>query len=320
MHGGRQAGALEAARNNAANFCDAGFQQQAADWSPADTVSKRSTAVRRPADSACKQVLALLSGNDIFVTILVRNSKFTREQSTKAMCDGARVDPHFWPPALVPNSKNRKFHSCRAPPRLRRTSITPLYLNPRDANNLYDAIIAGVLAAKGTKQSLVLTLDEKGPLGFYGWGDYVDVRAATHDPKTQAKCTTVLYRGEMGMLERLREGLPGFRELERMALGARPEKKIAFVHVLQQRSAQACFGWHTDTATEGYEEVVDTLVVLLSTTRSSMEVKGEDAFFYEGVGAAALFPSAAVHRSGAASPGTCKIVLMLKHASPSAPP
>jgi hypothetical protein len=105
-----------------------------------------------------------------------------------------------------------------------------------------------------------------------------------------------------------------------MALAACPGTAVAFVHVLQQSSAQACFNWHTDTATKGYEHVVKTLVVLLSNTRSSMQVQGESEFFYEGAGAAALFPSAAVHRSGVATPGTLKIVLMLKKAASTSPP
>ena len=87
---------------------------------------------------------------------------------------------------------------------------------------------------------------------------------------------------------------------------------VAYVHVLQQSSAQACFNWHTDTATEGYERVRKTVVVLLSDTHSSMQIQGEPEFYYYGAGSAAMFDSAIVHRSGAASPGTVKIALMMK--------
>ena len=114
------------------------------------------------------------------------------------------------------------------------------------------------------------------------------------------------------MLQRLRAGLPGFDALERMALFACPGMQVAYVHVLQQSSAQACFNWHTDTETEGYGAVRKTMVVLLSDTASSMQVQDEPEFVYSGVGAAALFDSDRIHRSGQASAGTLKIALMLK--------
>ena len=134
-----------------------------------------------------------------------------------------------------------------------------------------------------TANSLVLSLGGK-RLGFNGWDSYINVVGATHNAKAQAKHTTLLYRGEAGMLQRLRAGLPGFDALERMALVACPGMQVAFVHVLQQSSAQACFSWHTDTETEGYGAVRKTMVVLLSDTASSMQVQDEPEFVYSGVG------------------------------------
>ena len=69
---------------------------------------------------------------------------------------------------------------------------------------------------------------------------------------------------------------------------------------------------HRDTETEGYGAVRKTMVVLLSDTASSMQVQDEPEFAYSGVGAAALFDSDRIHRSGQASAGTLKIALMLK--------
>ena len=190
-------------------------------------------------------------------------------------------------------------------------SITSLYLDADHAIQLGNALRDGAVAAKSTANSLVLSLGGK-RLGFKGWASYVNVVGATHNAKAQAKHTTLLYRGETGMLQRLRAGLPGFDSLERMALDACPGMQVAFVHVLQQSSAQACFNWHTDTQTEGYDAVCKTMVVLLSDTASSMQVQGEPEFAYSGVGAAALFDSDRIHRSGQASAGTLKIALMLK--------
>ena len=190
-------------------------------------------------------------------------------------------------------------------------SITRLIFPHDDAASLCDAIADGITAAKGTDASLVMILDGE-TLGFRGWNSYSNVVGAMHNAKVQAKHTTLLYRGETGMLQRLRRGLPGFDALERMALEACPGMQVAFVHVLQQSSAQACFNWHTDTQTEGYDAVRKTMVVLLSDTASSMQVQGEPEFAYSGVGAAALFDSDRIHRSGQASAGTLKIALMLK--------
>ena len=190
-------------------------------------------------------------------------------------------------------------------------SITRLSLPHDDAASLCDAIVDGINAAKGTDASLVMTLDGE-TLGFRGWNRYSNVVGAKHNAKVQAKHTTLLYRGETGMLQRLRRGLPGFDALERMALEACPGMQVAFAHVLQQSSAQACFNWHTDTQTEGYDAVRKTMVVLLTDTMSSMQIQGEPEFAYSGVGAAALFDSDRVHRSGQASAGTLKVALMLK--------
>ena len=188
---------------------------------------------------------------------------------------------------------------------------TSLRLDADHAIQLGDALRHGAVTAKGTANSLVLSLDGK-PRGFRGWNSYNNVVGAKHNAKVQAKHTTLLYRGEAGMLQRLRAGLPGFDALERMALVACPGMQVAFAHVLQQSSAQACFNWHTDTQTEGYDAVRKTMVVLLSDTTSSMQIQGEPEFAYSGVGAAALFDSDRVHRSGQASAGTLKIALMLK--------
>jgi len=190
-------------------------------------------------------------------------------------------------------------------------SIARLSLQHDDAVLLRDAITDGITAAKGTDASLVMTLDGK-PLGFMGFKRYNNVVGAEHNPKDQAKHTTLLYRGETGMLQRLRRGLPGFDALVRMALEACPGMQVAFVHVLQQSSAQACFNWHTDTETEGYGAVRKTMIVLLSDTKSSMQIQDEPEFAYSGVGTGALFDSDRVHRSGQASSGTLKIALMLK--------
>ena len=138
-------------------------------------------------------------------------------------------------------------------------SITPLHLDHGFATQLSSALWRGIAATKGTNNSLVLSLGGE-RFGFHGWSSYTDVIGVKHKPSVQAKHTTLLFRGEAGMLQRLRAGLPGFGALVDMALKASPGMEVAFVHVLQQSSPQACFNWHTDTATEGYGDVRKTLV------------------------------------------------------------
>ena len=133
-------------------------------------------------------------------------------------------------------------------------SITSLSMDFNAASELRDALLGGVAAATGTRNSIVLTLGGK-ETGFNGWASYSDIVGASHRPKEQAKRTTLLFRGEDGLLSSLRGGLPGFDALIRMAHQACAGMRVAFVHVLQQSSPQACFNWHTDTATPGYGRV-----------------------------------------------------------------
>ena len=106
-------------------------------------------------------------------------------------------------------------------------SITSLFLDAEHAIQLGNALRHGAVAAKSTANSLVLSLGGK-RLGFNGWGSYINVVGATHNAKAQAKHTTLLYRGEAGMLQHLRAGLPGFDSLERMALDACPGMQVDF--------------------------------------------------------------------------------------------
>jgi hypothetical protein len=101
-----------------------------------------------------------------------------------------------------------------------------------------------------------------------------------------------------------------------LANNAAPDMEIALVHALFQDSPQACFNWHCDNEVEGSEDVLRTIVILLSDTASGMQVKGFAEYAYDGQGSAALFDSGAVHRSGHADPGTVKVALFLKPRCP----
>ena len=195
---------------------------------------------------------------------------------------------------------------------LDRVAIQPVSMPAPAAEELHDALVRGAADATNSPHSIVLALGGPVPLGFNGWDSFGDVNAARHNPREQSKKTSILYRGEPGMLERLRRGLPGFEAVTELVADVAPGFKIAFVHVLLQSSAQATFAWHRDNETEGYERVRKTLVVLLSDTPSSMQVRCQAPFQYGRRGSGALFGADEVHRSGAASPGTVKVAVMLE--------
>ena len=136
--------------------------------------------------------------------------------------------------------------------------ITNMHFSYEPAKQLSEDLKLGIANAKGTTNSLVLKLDGE-KLAFNGWSNFKDIVGTAHNAKMQAKHTTMLYRGEPGMLQRLCTGLPGFGALVDMALAKCPGMEVAFVHVLQQSSQQACFNWHTDTATQGYEKIRKTM-------------------------------------------------------------
>ena len=192
--------------------------------------------------------------------------------------------------------------------------LTPLRVDKGMAAALLDALRQARKAAKGHKETLRFPGrgDRGAPLRFHGWNTYSNVACAKHDPAQQAKHTCVLYRGERGMLQRLSAALPGFGDVLALASSASPGMEIALVHALFQDSPQACFNWHCDNGVEGSEDVLRTIVILLSDTASSMQVKGFAEYAYDGQGSAVLFDSGAVHRSGNATAGTVKIALFLR--------
>jgi len=118
------------------------------------------------------------------------------------------------------------------------------------------------------------------------------------------------------MLQRLSALLPGFGDVLVLADRVAPNMEIAMVHALFQDSPQARFRWHRDNKVKGSEDVECTIVILLSDTRSSMQVEGFEEYAYDGQGSAVLFDSGAVHRSGHAAAGTVKIAIFLRPRRP----
>ena len=76
-----------------------------------------------------------------------------------------------------------------------------------------------------------------------------------------------------------------------------PAKRLKFIHFIRQRSPQGRFAWHVDHKDTDLTDRLVTIVVLLHGTNTGMQVYGFDRFGYEGVGSAAMFAGAAVHRS-----------------------
>lgn len=198
-------------------------------------------------------------------------------------------------------------------------SFVQLHLAEDAAHRLHDAICAGVRAAERNNDHpgaprLVLRLQGR-RYSFYGFGTFDAVRAREHVPLSQEKVAILLYRGEAGLLTTLRQELAGFEALCSLAEANCPGLVIVYAHVLLQSDAQACLDWHRDTETRGYRHVKKTLVVLISDTRSTMDIVDEDGsvktLTYRDRGSAVQFDAGCEHRSGKASPGTVKVALML---------
>ena len=190
--------------------------------------------------------------------------------------------------------------------------LTPLCMSKGRAALLLDSLQSARKAAKGHKETLRIPGCGKEQAAFYGWDTYNNVACAKHEPRQQAKHTCVMFRGETAMLQRLSAALPGFSNVLALARHAEPDMEIALVHALFQDSAQARFHWHRDNEVEGSEDVMRTLVILLSDTVSSMQVDGYEEYTYTGQGSAVLFDSGALHRSGHAATGTVKVALFLR--------
>ena len=92
-----------------------------------------------------------------------------------------------------------------------------------------------------------------------------------------------------------------------------PNRAIAFVHLLDQTSAQAQFSWHVDNNPhdEGYGEIKLSFVFSITDTRSSMQVAGKAEFEYEGAGSGCMFSAGLWHASGHAEAGTLKVAVFL---------
>ena len=191
-----------------------------------------------------------------------------------------------------------------------------LHFNVLEARRLHTSMCEGVAAAQKSEASANLLLHMKGRLySFHGFGTYQFVRSPVHQPLEQKKVAILLYRGEPGLLLTLRQELPGFNALCTFAELHCSEMEVAFVHALFQTSPQACWDWHTDNETKGYERVKRTLVVQLSNTISEMEIMDDDGRVHTlryGQGGAVLFDSNARHRSGTATRGTIKMTLMMR--------
>lgn len=195
-------------------------------------------------------------------------------------------------------------------------TFAQLHFNVLEARRLHTSMCEGVAAAQKSEAHANLLLHLKGRLySFHGFGTYQSVRSPVHQPLEQKKVAILLYRGEPGLLLTLRQELPGFNALCTFAELHCSEMEVAFVHALFQTSPQACWNWHTDTGTKGYERVKRTLVVQLSNTISEMEIMDNDGrvhtFSYD-QGGAVLFDSNVRHRSGTATRGTIKMTLMMR--------
>ncbi|KAL1520874.1 hypothetical protein AB1Y20_022435 [Prymnesium parvum] len=180
---------------------------------------------------------------------------------------------------------------------------------PREAcQRLHTACRAAFAAAEARGEHGGLFLSAGGASKcFWGFQNYDRVQASLN-PQVQRQFTTMLPLHEVEDARwrpLLFGGLDGLEELVGYAKGLAEGHTLLACHMLRQDSEQACFGWHQDNLNNPHTHI--SMVFMLSSSKSSMQVAGSDPFIYDGVGSGVIFPSAAHHRSGPASRGTLKI-------------
>ena len=87
--------------------------------------------------------------------------------------------------------------------------------------------------------------------------------------------------------------------------------EIVVSHVLFSKNQSVCFEYHQDT--KDHAKNVDiSVVVQLSTSKSTFNIAGMDSFTYDSSGSFFAFPSCLWHRSGVACSDTIKIAFFFK--------
>lgn len=168
--------------------------------------------------------------------------------------------------------------------------------------------------ANGRDDTLCL-LSESETRYFGGFNTYEKMQGMKNAAgfERQRKYTTMIPKRQLPFLHR---AVPQFHALashiSELELGAQLE--LYSVDVLRQSSSgndgalESLFEWHQDN--EGNRRIVShTVVVLLTPTATSMQMKGFDRCEYAGAGSGVAFMADDVHCSLLAGDGTIKIAL-----------
>ena len=161
----------------------------------------------------------------------------------------------------------------------------------------YDSVLCG-----NKDGSLLLSNGKRNKL-FTGYNEYFK-HQGEHSGEEQKKVTTLIPYDDISYA---RNGLKKMENLLSLCTPYTSGLYFFQLHVLRQTSTQALFTWHRDT--EEFDFISTTIVVLLTSSHSTMQVAGKPMFVYPTAGTCAIFPADATHRSGTSSPGTIKIAL-----------
>lgn len=147
---------------------------------------------------------------------------------------------------------------------------------------------------------------------FCGFHEYVHSEAHEHSALRQAQFTTMLD-GEP--LRQACVALPALNVivLEACKLLGCDVEWLQCAHFLLQYSPLAVFTWHNDAGDLLLDNRAVSVIVPLDEVPSGVELWGFGLHLYEGVGACAVFPGAARHRSVAMRPvhDTGKLILQV---------
>ena len=110
--------------------------------------------------------------------------------------------------------------------------------------------------------------------------------------------------------------MPALRDILLFCYEKCPSLRVAHCHILRQASEHARFAWHIDNDPGDFDSkitryVKKTFVFNLTSSHTSMRLKGGEEFFFEEPGVGAFFDSAVDHKTEKADVNTLKLAVFM---------
>ena len=235
----------------------------------------------------------------------------------------AQASPHLPEAPQVPALVQVAACPAKRIPRPKITRVK-LPLIASQISDLAETIRDGFSRAqrRNSKSACVWILPDKSILYANGFSWYSNVHADVHNTAQQRKNTCILNVGDheahksSHYLLSLCSVMPALGVILRFCYKKCPSLRVAHCHILRQASEHARFAWHTDNDPGDFESkitrsVKKTFVFNLTSSHTSMQLQGEEEFFFKKPGVGALFDSAVVHKTVKADDKTLKLAVFM---------